>query len=120
MANKTASNTKNSEKTKTKKTNETKQLYYQSPATERKVSLTTTIIIGAITLAAGLGIGLNWDNLTTQFSPYLGGKKTAETVDFSALNSVYEKLAESYDGDLDKTKIIEEAKRGLVNAAGDK
>ena len=132
MATKTAKSTKESKQpkktTKTTKTanrrtkaeNETKELYYQSPATERKVSLTTTILVGAITLAAGLGIGLNWDNLTAQFSPYLGGKKTAETVDFSALNSVYEKLAESYDGDLDKTKIIEEAKRGLVNAAGDK
>ena len=112
--------TKTASKTKKKQTNETKELYYQSPATERKVSLTTTIIFGAITLAAGLGIGINWDNITTQFAPYLGGKKPVEAMDFSSLNSVYQKLAENYDGELDKKKIIEEAKRGLVNAAGDK
>lgn len=112
--------TKTASKTKKKQTNETKELYYQSPATERKVSLTTTIIVGAITLAAGLGIGINWDNITTQFAPYLGGKKPVEAMDFSSLNSVYQKLAENYDGELDKKKIIEEAKRGLVNAAGDK
>lgn len=112
--------TKTASKTKKKQTNETKELYYQSPATERKVSLTTTIIVGAITLAAGLGVGINWDNITTQFAPYLGGKKPVEAMDFSSLNSVYQKLAENYDGDLDKKKIIEEAKRGLVNAAGDK
>lgn len=135
MATKTAKDPKESKKTtKTSKTtkttntanrrnksgNETKELYYQSPATERKVSLTTTIIVAAITLAAGLGIGLNWDSLTTNFAPYLGGKKAAQSIDFSSLNSIYNELAENYDGELDKTKIIEEAKRGLVNAAGDK
>lgn len=100
--------------------NETRELYYQSPAIERKVSLTTTIIVAAITLAAGLGIGLNWDSLTSNFSPYLGGKKASKTIDFSALNSVYSELEENFDGELDNKKIIEEAKRGLVNAAGDK
>lgn len=132
MATKTAKSTKESKQpkktTKTTKTanrrtkaeNETKELYYQSPATERKVSLTTTIIVGAITLAIGLGIGLNWDSLTRQFAPYLGGKKPAVALDFSSLNSVYEELADNFDGELDKTKIIEEAKRGLVNASGDK
>ena len=132
MATKTAKSTKESKQpkktTKTTKTanrrtkaeNETKELYYQSPATERKVSLTTTIIVGAITLAVGLGIGLNWDSLTRQFTPYLGGKKPAAALDFSSLNSVYEELADNFDGELDKTKIIEEAKRGLVNASGDK
>ena len=103
----------------TAKKNDTKELYYQSPATERKVNLTTTIIVGAIMLAGGLAIGINWDNLTAQFSPYLGGKKIAESIDFSVLNSVYQKLAENYDGELDKNKVIEEAKRGLVKAAGD-
>ncbi len=132
MATKTAKNPKESKKsTKTSKTpntanrrkkaeNETRELYYQSPAIERKVSLTTTIIVAAITLAAGLGIGLNWDSLTSNFSPYLGGKKTSNTINFSALNSVYSELEENFDGELDNEKIIEEAKRGLVNAAGDK
>ncbi|MBR3378136.1 S41 family peptidase [Candidatus Saccharibacteria bacterium] len=135
MAKQTAKTTKNSKQpkktTKTTKTtttanrrkkaeNETRELYYQSPAIERKVSLTTTIIVAAITLAAGLGIGINWDSLTSNFSPYLGGKKTSNTINFSALNSVYSELEENFDGELDNEKIIEEAKRGLVNAAGDK
>lgn len=99
----------------TAKKNETKELYYQSPAIERQVNLTTTIIIGAIALFGGLMIGLNWETLEANF----GFKKRVATVDFSALDAVYEKLAENYDGDLDKTKIIEEAKRGMVKAAGD-
>lgn len=100
---------------KTAKTNETKELYYQSPAIEKKVNLTTTIIIGAIALFGGILVGANWQTIET----YFGVKKHVATVDFSALNDVYEKLAENYDGDLDKTKVIEEAKRGLVKAAGD-
>jgi len=103
----------------TAKKKTTRDLYYQSPATERKVTLTTTIIISAIMLFGGLVIGANWDNISANFFPYLGGKKAVGTVDFSSLNSVYQKLAENYDGELDKTKIIEEAKRGMVKAAGD-
>ncbi len=99
--------------------NDTKELYYQSPATERKVNLTTTIIVGTIALFGGLILGANWNSITNQFAPYLGGKKTADLIDFSSLNAVYQKLAENFDGDLDKSKIIEEAKRGLVKAAGD-
>ena len=99
----------------TAKKNETKELYYQSPAIERKVDLTTTVIISAIALFGGLLIGANWNTIEAN----LGMKKKVATVDFSALNDVYEKLAENYDGELDKTKIIEEAKRGLVKAAGD-
>ena len=99
----------------TAKKNETKELYYQSPAIEKKVNLTTTIIVAAIALFGGLLAGANWDKIES----YFGMKKQVANVDFSALNSVYEKLAENYDGDLDKTKIIEEAKRGLVKAAGD-
>lgn len=103
----------------TAKKKTTRDLYYQSPATERKVTLTTTIIISAIMLFGGLVIGANWENISVNFFPYLGGKKAVGTVDFSSLNSVYQKLAENYDGELDKTKILEEAKRGLVKAAGD-
>lgn len=103
----------------TAKKKTTRDLYYQSPATERKVTLTTTIIISAVMLFGGLVIGANWDNISANFFPYLGGKKAVGTVDFSSLNSVYQKLAENYDGELDETKIIEEAKRGMVKAAGD-
>ena len=99
----------------TAKKNETKELYYRSPATERKVNVTTTIIIAAIALFGGILVGANWNTIESFF----GSKKRVASVDFSTLNSVYEKLAENYDGDLDKTKVIEEAKRGLVKAAGD-
>lgn len=118
MANNTTAN-KTDKRRNMASDNETRDIYEQNPIPERKVNLTTTIIISAVTLIGGLALGLNWDTLEAQFAPYLGGKKVAAEIDFSSLNSVYKKLAEEYDGDLDKSKVIEEAKRGLVNAAGD-
>lgn len=99
----------------------TRDLYYQSPAVERKVNLTTTIISCFITLAVGLVIGLNWSTITSKFAPYLGGKtSTTASVDFSSLNEVYKELVADYNGSIDQATAIEEAKRGLVNAAKDK
>lgn len=103
----------------TKSTNETKELYYSSPASEKKVNLSTTIIVVFIALAVGFFVGDNWKNITQGFNAYLGGK-VAKQVDFSQLKEVYDTLSLNYDGEIETTKVIQEAKRGLVNAAGDK
>lgn len=106
--------------TKTER-NETQDLYYRSPASEKKVNLATSIIVSFITLAIGFAIGLNWNSVVGGFAPYLGGKKyVSSEIDFSSLNSVYERLINNFDGTISKETVIEEAKRGLVNAAGDK
>ncbi len=109
-------------KTNTQKNrNETRDLYYRSPASEKKINLATSIIISFITLAVGFGVGMNWETMLGKFAPYLGGKTTTVSeVDFSSLNTVYQRLVQNYDGAIDKDKVIQEAKRGLVNAAGDK
>lgn len=100
------------------KKNETRDLYYRSPASEKKVNLTTTIISCAVTLAAGFLLGFNFDTLSAQFSPYLGGKNITK-LDFSSLNDVYQELVDNYDGTISPDKAIQEAKRGLVKAAED-
>ncbi len=102
-------------------TNDTRDLYYRSPASEKKINLATSIIISFITLAIGFAVGLNWTSIVGGFSPYLGGKKyVSSDIDFSSLNTVYERLIGNFDGTVSKETVIEEAKRGLVNAAGDK
>lgn len=84
---------------------------------ERKINLSSTIIIGAITLFIGVLTGLNWD----KFAPYLSLKteKPSATMDWSPLNSVYNQLVYYYDGDIDPATVIEGAKKGLVAALGD-
>lgn len=85
---------------------------------ERKVSLGGAIIAGVVTLFIGVVVGLNWNTFAANFLPYLGFKTTSHS-DWSALDEVYSTLSSYYDGDLDKTLLIEGAKKGLVEAAGD-
>lgn len=85
---------------------------------ERKVSLGGAIVGGAITLILGLIVGLNWNNFAATFLPYLGFRNNTRN-DWSELDEVYNTLATYYDGDLDKNALIEGAKAGLVDAAGD-
>ncbi len=85
---------------------------------ERKVSLGGAIIGAVVTLAIGIVVGLNWNSITKNFLPYLGFS-AVESNDWSSLDEVYSTLNRYYDGDLDKTALLEGAKAGLVSAAGD-
>lgn len=42
-----------------------------------------------------------------------------QNLDYSSVEDVYDKLRENFDGTLDTNKLIEGAKKGLVDAAGD-
>lgn len=85
---------------------------------ERQVSLGGAIIAGTVTLIIGLFIGINWNNISSSFLPYLG-VKTKTTTDWSALDEVYSTLVQNYDGEIDKETIIEGAKKGIAAAVGD-
>lgn len=47
------------------------------------------------------------------------GFASKEQIDFSSLQSVYDVLASKYAGELDPMMLLDGAKKGLVNAAGD-
>ena len=98
----------------------TRDIYEQdsSPAPERKVNLTTTIILSVVMLVVGLAIGVNWDGISGKINTYLGGKQVT-SLDFSSLDDLYKELSYNFDGALDKNKLLEGAKHGLVDGAGD-
>lgn len=86
---------------------------------EKKVSLGNAIIVSAIIgVFCGI-IGANWNNIFGGFAPYLGLSDTSSRIDWTPLNEVYNKLAVSYNGEIDKNAVIEGAKKGLVDALGD-
>ncbi len=85
---------------------------------ERQVSLGGAIITGAVTLIIGLFVGINWNNISSTFLPYLGVKTTTAN-DWSALDEVYSTLVQNYDGKVSKEEIIEGAKKGIAAAVGD-
>lgn len=110
--------TARSKKTTKTKTTRTRRKSEEQDWSEKKVNLSSTVIIGAVTLFIGLFVGLSWEN----FSPYLfSGTKTKKTdsISWSSLNEVYNKLSTEYDGEIDKEALIEGAKKGLAAAIGD-
>ncbi|MBR2709466.1 S41 family peptidase [Candidatus Saccharibacteria bacterium] len=87
---------------------------------EKKVNLSSAIIIGAVFAVIGAVLGANWNNIFGQYAPYLGLSDTSEKVNWSSLNEVYNKLSSTYNGEIDKGSIIDGAKKGLTAALGDK
>ncbi|MBQ6461524.1 S41 family peptidase [Candidatus Saccharibacteria bacterium] len=87
---------------------------------EKKTSLGNAIIIGAVMAIVGVIIGANWSNWFGGFAPYLGiGNVANSQVDWSPLNEVYNQLSNTYNGELSSEKMIEGAKKGMVEALGD-
>lgn len=87
---------------------------------EKKVGLGNAIIVGAVVAVLCLVIGLNCSNWFGGFMPYLGIGGGSSTKNWSSLNEVYDKLASSYNGEIDDKLVTEGAKKGLTNALGDK
>lgn len=85
---------------------------------ESRVSLGGAIIGAVIALLIGVFVGFNSTDIMANILPYLGFAKPTNN-DWSALDEVYNTLTDYYDGDLDKTALIEGAKKGLVEAVGD-
>ncbi|MBR3138965.1 S41 family peptidase [Candidatus Saccharibacteria bacterium] len=88
---------------------------------EKKTSLGNAIIISVVALIIGVVVGANFNNIFGGFAPYLGwSNKASSSLDWSSLDEVYNELASSYNGDISENELIEGAKKGLVDALGDK
>jgi carboxyl-terminal processing protease len=86
-----------------------------------EVTLGTTVIGCLITLIIGFYVGVNWDSIFSKFKPYLGFKtSTAESIDMKPVQNLYASLKDNYDGTVDKEALIEGAKKGMIEAVGDK
>lgn len=90
----------------------------RSAKQKRTVRLSTTILIGVIIAIVGFVGGMRANDLILAFSDS-SNKNLPSQLDFSSVQAVYQKLKKDYDGQLDSNKLIEGAKKGLVEAAGD-
>lgn len=87
---------------------------------KKQVNLSTTIFSSLITLAVGIFLGSNWNNLYLQFSPYINpAQKITSNIKWDDLNEVYSQISSNFDGSIDKTQLIEGAKKGLTAALTD-
>lgn len=98
----------------------TKKLAKSKIAKDNNQLLIFVFVISiAVSLAAGYLAGTYNRQIVALMSPVFGGKVYSAGLDLARIEDTYEKLASKFDGSLDKSKLIEGANRGLVEAAGD-
>lgn len=87
---------------------------------EKKVSLGSATVVAAVLAVVGVVVGLNFKGWFGAYAPYLGlSDFSSSSVDWSALDEVYNKLSSSYNGEISVSEAIEGAKKGLVESLGD-
>lgn len=84
----------------------------------RKINLSTSIITSFIFLVAGFFVGSNWQFIITNFSPYIGFRKS-EQANWDSLNELYTELKSFYDGEVTEENALTGAKRGIAAALDD-
>lgn len=68
---------------------------------------------------SGLQVGSGAWSLSFSRNAVTSNQELPNRLDFSSLNQVYNDLRTRFDGELDVDKLIDGAKKGLVDAAGD-
>ena len=84
----------------------------------RKINLSTSIITSFIFLVAGFFVGSNWQFILTNFSPYIGFRKS-EQANWDSLNELYTELKSFYDGEVTEDNALTGARRGIAAALDD-
>ena len=84
----------------------------------RKINLSTSIITSFIFLVVGFFVGSNWQFILTNFSPYIGFRKS-EQANWDSLNEIYTELKSFYDGEVTEDNALTGAKRGIAAALDD-
>ena len=84
----------------------------------RKINLSTSIITSFIFLVAGFFVGSNWQFILTNFSPYIGFRRS-EQANWDSLNEIYTELRSFYDGEVTEENALTGAKRGIAAALDD-
>ena len=83
---------------------------------QRKVNLSSAIALGGlIAIAVAIAV-FNWGYI---FGGGLLNGSVVSKIDWSSLDVIYEKLANTYNGEIDVKALIEGAKYGMVQSLGD-
>ncbi|HSE29855.1 MAG TPA: S41 family peptidase [Candidatus Saccharimonadales bacterium] len=80
-----------------------------------KVGVGTLVVVVLLVAFGGFIAGTR----SSEIAAFIGLKQRTEVIDFSSLQNVYEALSSQFDGNIDKQALIDGAKKGLVEAAGD-
>lgn len=84
----------------------------------RTIKLGTVILISIIIAVVGFVGGMRANDLMVAFGNSQN-KNSPSQLNFASVQELYDKLRQKYDGKLDTQKLIDGAKRGMVEATGD-
>jgi carboxyl-terminal processing protease len=88
------------------------------PKPKKQVSLGVVVTLMCIVAICSFIVGTRSTNVLASLLSSQN-KAVAADLDYRDVEAVYDKLRQSYDGKLNTTALIEGAKKGLVEAAGD-
>lgn len=99
-------------------TPETKKTAAQTEQPKKQVSMS---VFAGVLLVVALGAFIIGTRSSGVFAMFGGGqnKELPGQLDLSSVQDVYSQLKSSFDGKLDTQKLVEGAKKGLTDAAGD-
>lgn len=86
---------------------------------KKRLSANLWLVVVAVAVAIGYVAGVYHYQIEAAIGPVFGYNAHSGSIDLNTLQQTYNKLAASYDGKLDVTKLIQGANKGLVDAAGD-
>jgi carboxyl-terminal processing protease len=84
----------------------------------KSITLANFLIILEVAIVISFVAGTRKNEIIDLVGPNLG-IPAASRPDFSSLNGVYDVLSDNFDGKLDNAKLIDGAKKGMVDGAGD-
>lgn len=88
-------------------------------APQRRISASALVIGIILILGLGYIAGTYNNQIITAIAPTFGIKVNKDTLDLSSIQNTYQALKANYDGDINDTKLVEAANKGIVSALGD-
>lgn len=84
-----------------------------------QIPLPILLLAVSVSIILGYFAGVYNYQIMATIAPLFGVKSFSAKLDTKTLQDTYNILSEKYDGKLDKTKLMEGANRGMVEAVGD-
>ena len=86
---------------------------------EKTIKLSTAVALVLFAGVVGFIGGTRKNEILSLVAPVFGLKNSTAELDLSSVQNTFRTLSAKFDGEIDNSKLIEGASKGLVEAVGD-
>lgn len=88
---------------------------------KKGLAVSSSVLLASMLLMLTVGFiaGTRANEIQAAIAPIFGKKVDTSTLDFASVQKVYQTLKSEYDGEIDSSKLVNGASRGMVAALGD-